>query len=627
MTDKRQDKEEAKVSENEISQKNQIENDIQINQTSDDKSNNNMESGNKEEKLIKKEKDKKDSKSEHDSQEKNKKEEKSIESNENKDNNFIENPKGKSLEKNKTKSISKKSEKLNEDSISSISINSSAYKNSTQNLSNLEKIRNGLKIKNENVDKFEATYQEMNKEEAKLEKLYEKEERVNEERIGKKFIMDDDIFENRTRKILSDVYDLKEYLSYPYFTVEYCSEKKANMVKIYYYQIDIGPYEEMLDKNEMENPDEDTIKDVNDIASDGMSIKTKKEKSDKKCFERFLFLDDRETYMTCYKEMPMIFQKNKDLFYSVNIISTNFESSAEFLFKKENRGFTTTFIKADVNKELLEAKGEMTKTKNEVDSLENNENKKKELNIKLEQLNKTYNSMKKKYSKQNLEGVLKKKNEELKKYNDEIKLEKNKQKIEEYNTKIINIQKEIKNCEMLMSAITIRIEKKDQEFDGLFFSTKEINLKNNIGDSLTIPPQSPIIIEVKNITNYSTIVNNIRTKKKKLNSLKLNESNFYFIGIIRNIDINEEQKKEINQKKKSVGFNNMIVIYPDGLNFLDVPLYENKTKTELANGNNFENFMKFVKDKLEIIEKKLDKIDTMERDINDLKKRKYSTEK
>ena len=91
----------------------------------------------------------------------------------------------------------------------------------------------------------------------------------------------------------------------------------------------------------------------------------------------------------------------------------------------------------------------------------------------------------------------------------------------------------------LMSSITIRIERKDQEFDGLFFSKKEIILKNNFGDSLKIPPESPIIIEVKNITNYSTIVNNIRTKKKKLNSLKLNESNFYFIGIIRNIDINE----------------------------------------------------------------------------------------
>lgn len=567
MTDKRLDKEESKESKNEMSQKNEIKNDSQINETSDDKSNNNIESDKKEEKLIKKEKNKKDSKSEHDFQETHKKEEKSVDSNENNDVNYIKNQKDKSLEKNKTKSISKKSEKLNEKSISSISISSSAYENSTQNLRNLEKIKEGLAIKNENVDKFEAIYEQMGLEEAKLEKLYEKEERVNKERIETKFTMNNDIFENRTRKILSDVYDLKEYLSYPYFTVEYCSEKKANIVKIYYYQIDIGPYEEMLDKKNMENSDKDTIKDINNITSDKMSMKTKKEKSNKKEFERFLFLDDRETYMTCYKGMPMIFQKNKDLFYSVNIISTNFESSAEFLFKKEFGGFTTTFIKADVSKELLKAKGEMTKTKNEIDSLENNENKKKELSIKLAQLNKTYDSMKKKYSKQNLEEVLKEKNEELEKYKEEIKREKNKQKIEKYNTKIVNIQTEIKNCEMLISAITIRIEKRDQEFDGLFFSTKEINLTNNIGDSLTIPPQSPIIIEVKNITNYNTIVNNIRTKKKKLDSLKLNERNFYFIGIIRSLDINEKQKKEIDEKKKSVGFKNMIVIYPDGLNF------------------------------------------------------------
>jgi len=42
-----------------------------------------------------------------------------------------------------------------------------------------------IKIQNENVDKFEAIYEQMNKEEDKLTKLYEKEERVNEERIGK----------------------------------------------------------------------------------------------------------------------------------------------------------------------------------------------------------------------------------------------------------------------------------------------------------------------------------------------------------------------------------------------------------------------------------------------------------
>ena len=101
---------------------------------------------------------------------------------------------------------------------------------------------------------------------------------------------------------------------------------------------------------------------------------------------------------------------------------------------------------------------------------------KKELNKKLAQLNKTYDSMKKKYSKQNLEEVLKKKNEELKDYMAKIKLEKDEKKIKEYEKKIIAIKTDIKNCEMLMSSITIRIERKDQEFDGLFFSKKEITL-------------------------------------------------------------------------------------------------------------------------------------------------------
>ena len=116
----------------------------------------------------------------------------------------------------------------------------------------------------------------------------------------------------------------------------------------------------------MENPDKDIKKDINNITSD------------KKYFERFLFLEDRDIYMIDYKGIPMIFQKNKGLFYSVNIISTNFESSAEFLFKKGGRGYATTFINADVNKELLKTKGEMTKTQNEIDSLGNNEERKKE---------------------------------------------------------------------------------------------------------------------------------------------------------------------------------------------------------------------------------------------------------
>ena len=49
------------------------------------------------------------------------------------------------------------------------------------------------------------------------------------------------------------------------------------MIKIYYYQIDIESSEEKLDKKNMENPDKDIKKDINNITSD------------KKYFERFLF--------------------------------------------------------------------------------------------------------------------------------------------------------------------------------------------------------------------------------------------------------------------------------------------------------------------------------------------------
>ena len=507
--------------------------------------------------------------------------------------NAIKNLEDETEEKVKPEITSKQNQKIDKDSNSSISISSSSYKNSIQNLENLKKIKEDLKINNENTNNFNCIYEQMDKEETKLIKLYEKEDKVNEERIEKNFIMDDNIFKNRIIKILCDVYDLKEYISYPYFTVEYSYEIKSNIVKIYYYQIDIESNEEIF------------------------PYKNNKIELDKKNVERFLFLDDRKTYMICYKEMPMIFQKNKGLFYSVNIISKDFESSEEFFFQRKNsKEFITTIIMADINKELLKIKGEMIKTKNEIDSLENNEKRKKELNVKLAKLNNTYNFLKKKYSKQNIEEELKKKKEDLDDYEEKIKVENSKQEkdeknIKEYENKIKNIQTDIKSCEMLLSPITIKIEKKEQEFDGLFFSTKEIKLENSIGDSLTIHPQSPIIIEVKNIISYNTIINSIRAKKKTLDSLKLNENNFYFIGIIRNIDIDEKKMKKINEKMKSLDFNNMIVIAPDGLNFLGVPLYEKKTKTEVKNGNNLE-------DKLNLIIEKLEK---MHLDINELKNR------
>lgn len=82
----------------------------------------------------------------------------------------------------------------------------------------------------------------------KLKELYQEEDNINEEIIGKNVIMDDDIFEYRTRKILSDKFNLKEYLCYPYFTIEFCQKKNSNMVKLYYYNISIESDEEMTDK-------------------------------------------------------------------------------------------------------------------------------------------------------------------------------------------------------------------------------------------------------------------------------------------------------------------------------------------------------------------------------------------
>ena len=148
----------------------------------------------------------------------------------------------------------------------------------------------------------------------------------------------------------------------------------------------------------------------------------------------------------------------------------------------------------------------------------------------------------------------------------------------------------------------------EQEFDGLYFSSKKITLNNSIGDTLTIPAKSPIIIEVKNNNNYNEIINNIQEKKYLLESLRLKESNFYFIGILRSLNINEEQKKEINIKTKSLNFDNMIIIYPEKLSFLNVPLYEEKKETNLKNGQNLEDVISIIMKKLEKIEKDVEEL-------------------
>ena len=510
-------------------------------------------------------------------------------------------------ENSKEKSISEQSEKIKEDSSSSEI--SEAYIDSIQNLKILAKMKEDLQIKYEKVNLFNTNYNKMEKEEIKLTGLYKDEDKVNEEIIEKNIIMDDHIFKNRIRTILSDVYDLKEYLCYPYFTVEYSSQKQSNIVKIYYYRISVESNEEIPDKNNMGDPNEKDMK-----AIDNKSKKDIKDELKNKNVEEFYFLDDRETYMLSYKEMPMIFQKINNIFYSVNIISKDFQAMAEFLFEKDQHGLITTFNMADINKELSDIHGEITRTKNKLDSLKEDNEEKKVLNEKLNILNKMNDFLKKKYSKKNIVEELMEKREKLEYYEERIKLgnliQKSnwKEEREQLETEINNIKKQIENYEMLLKVITIRITRMEQEFDGLYFSSKKITLKNSIGDTLTIPAKSPIIIEVKNNNNYNEIINNIQEKKYLLESLRLKESNFYFIGILRSLNINEEQKKEINIKTKSLNFDNMIIIYPEKLTFLNVPLYEEKKETNLKNGQNLEDVISIIMKKLEKIEKDVEEL-------------------
>jgi len=123
---------------------------------------------------------------------------------------------------------------------------------------------------------------------------------------------------------------------------------------------------------------------------------------------------------------------------------------------------------------------------------------------------------------------------------------------------------------MLLQEITITIERLDEEFDGLFFSSKEIKLENTIGDVLVIPKKNPIIIEIINIINYNVIIDNIKSKKKILESLGF--KNFYYIGILRGIDVDKDQKEDINSKK-NFDFSKTIIIYPDNLYFLNVQIH------------------------------------------------------
>jgi len=173
-----------------------------------------------------------------------------------------------------------------------------------------------------------------------------------------------------------------------------------------------------------------------------------------------------------------------------------------------------------------------------------------------------------------------------------------------------------------MKKITIKIEKKDQEFDGLFFTTKEINLTNSIGDKLKIPSDCPVIVEVKNYKRYKSILENIGKKKFLLESLGFND--FYYIGILNGIDINESGKEEIIKNFKYFDSKKVIILYPEKKKFFNIPIYEEEKEKsvevkEIKKEENItHDLIKMFKDFEEKFSKELQDI---KNDISSLKKK------
>ena len=432
------------------------------------------------------------------------------------------------------------------------------YRNSRNNL---EKLENFISLEENLKEKpcwneFKNAYDKLMKENNEITELYENEKKINEVIDEDNTLkINNDVFKARVLRIFSDSYNLKKYNLYPYFETAYSINKKSNSLKI--------------DFNEVEFLVED----------------------EKEPFS-IIFLDDRDTYMTCFKEMPILFQKVGEEFNSVSLISEDFKYCIDFELTKRGNGYETSFIFAEINRDLLETKNKIKELKNAEDSMQNEEEKNRLKKI-LESYGKILDSQTKLYSKKNIENELEKKKEELIVLEEKIKIKelnikKNGKEEEEDKQKICKIKEEINKYEKSLKKITIKIQRHDKEFDGLFYSQEKIKLKNTIGDELIIPAQSPIIVEVKNINRYKTIIENIANKKNLLNSLGFNTHYFYFVGIIRGIDVNKESKEQINKIFDALNFKNIIVIYPEKLQFLNTPLIEIKmgiSSEEKGNNN------------------------------------------
>lgn len=509
----------------------------------------------------------------------------------------------------------------------------SQYINPKDNIDNLNELKKNLNEENKYFDKYINTLENYELDNNNVKLCYETEENMNkfvEGKLMKKndaFKLDNDLFELQAKRIFSKVYELKEKILYPYFSVEYSKGKRTNTIKIYFYQIEI--------KSENNRPI---------------------------CFT---FPEIKKNFIINFEKKPIIIEKKGNNNFVMSVISKDFNHSIDFHFTKMGDFFQTSLIYADINDELFQIEENVKKTKNKIDSLKNiGTNKKIENNIgenegninnKIDKIPQEINTMnnneenpkekqinnkntqeniqekdmnnnkgdkenlqmelipnkenyneilnnntkdnidnnnsiqkssekeilkkklkiyeiklkhiKEKFSKENITKELAKKNEELEILNLEIEIDENKDDSEAKKNALI---KEIEEYEKLLKPITVTIRKLDQEFDGLYINKKEFVLKNDLGYEMKIPANSFVIVEVKNHNNYFDLSLNLEKKEKILKSIGFPIDKFFFVGILRSVDKERKEKGKLRKLKNK----NMIIIYPDETTFLGVSLFD-----------------------------------------------------
>ena len=509
----------------------------------------------------------------------------------------------------------------------------SQYINPKDNIDNLNELKKNLNEENKYFDKYINTLENYELDNNNVKLCYETEENMNKFVEGKlmtkndAFKLDNDLFELQAKRIFSKVYELKEKILYPYFSVEYSKGKRTNTIKIYFYQIEI--------KSENNRPI---------------------------CFT---FPEIKNNFIINFEKKPIIIEKKGNNNFVMSVISKDFNHSIDFHFTKMGDFFQTSLIYADINDELFQIEENVKKTKNKIDSLKNiRTNKKIENNIgenegninnKIDKIPQEINTMnnneenpkekqinnkntqeniqekdmnnnkgdkenlqmelipnkenyneilnnntkdnidnnnsiqkssekeilkkklkiyeiklkhiKEKFSKENITKELAKKNEELEILNLEIEIDGNKDDSEAKKNALI---KEIEEYEKLLKPITVTIRKLDQEFDGLYINKKEFVLKNDLGYEMKIPANSFVIVEVKNHNNYFDLSLNLEKKEKILKSIGFPIDKFFFVGILRSVDKERKEKGKLRKLKNK----NMIIIYPDETTFLGVSLFD-----------------------------------------------------